>query len=156
MIRESSAARFVPRCSCLATRVLTDTLRRIHTPRSYSGEWAMPPIDEPMLLAGTLDLLVLRTLTWGPRHGYAVAQWINQTSRATIEVEDRALYLSLHRLEERGFVESTWALSENNRRARFYQLTLAGRRQLTAKEHAFARYVDAVFEILTGPERAAP
>ncbi len=108
----------------------------------------MARIDEPMLLAGTLDLLVLRTLTWGARHGYGVAQWINETSRDTIEVEDRALYLSLHRLEDRGFVESEWALSENNRRAKFYALTPAGRRQLRLKERAFTRYVEAVFHIL--------
>jgi len=86
--------------------------------------------DEPMLLAGTLDLLVLRTLIWGPRHGYAIARWINESSRDAIQVEDRALYLSLHRLDERGFVVSEWALSENNRRAKFYELTKAGQRRL--------------------------
>jgi transcriptional regulator len=101
-----------------------------------------------MLLAGTLDLLVLRALTWGPRHGYAVAKWINETSREAIAVEDRALYLSLHRLEDRGFIESEWALSENNRRAKFYELTAAGRRRLQAHQQEFGRYVDAVFLIL--------
>ncbi len=90
----------------------------------------MSRIDEPMLLAGTLDLLVLRALTWGPRHGYAVAKWISETSREAIAVEDRALYLSLHRLEDRGFVESAWAQSENNRRAKYYELTAAGRKRL--------------------------
>jgi transcriptional regulator len=89
-----------------------------------------------MLLAGTLDLLVLRTLIWGPRHGYAIARWINESSRDAIQVEDRALYLSLHRLDERGFVVSEWALSENNRRAKFYELTAEGRRQLRIKERA--------------------
>ena len=103
---------------------------------------------EPMLLAGTLDLLVLRTLTWGPRHGYAVARWIKETSGETIEVEDRALYLALHRLEERGYIESEWGLSEANRRAKYYQLTTAGRRQLRTSEASFTRYVDAVFKIL--------
>jgi len=112
----------------------------------------MSRIEEPMLLAGTLDLLVLRTLTWGPRHGYAIARWINETSREAIQVEDRALYLSLHRLEDRGFVESEWALSENNRRAKFYELTAEGRRQLRIKERAFTHYVGAVFEILKAPE----
>jgi PadR family transcriptional regulator, regulatory protein PadR len=111
--------------------------------------------NEPMLLAGTLDLLVLRTLVWGPRHGYAVAKWIHETSRETIEVEDRALYLSLHRLEDRGFVESEWAHSENNRRAKYYQLTSAGRRQLRAEERAFSRYVDAVFLILRAEDDRA-
>jgi PadR family transcriptional regulator len=103
---------------------------------------------EPMLLAGTLDLLVLRTLAWGPRHGYAVARWIKDTSDETIEVEDRALYLALHRLEERGFIESEWGLSDANRRAKYYQLTTAGRRQLRSSEASFTRYVDAVFKIL--------
>jgi transcriptional regulator len=115
----------------------------------------MPMIDEPMLLAGTLDLLVLRTLTWAPRHGYAIARWIKDTSEETIEVEDRALYLALHRLEDRGFVESEWALSENNRRAKYYQLTPAGRRQLRAREAMFTRYVDAVFKILHAREGGA-
>jgi len=108
-------------------------------------------VDEPMLLAGTLDLLVLRTLTWGPRHGYAIARWINETSRAAIQVEDRALYLSLHRLDERGFVVSEWALSENNRRAKYYELTAEGRRQLRIKERAFTNYVDAVLRLLKAP-----
>ena len=103
---------------------------------------------EPMLLAGTLDLLVLRTLAWGPRHGYAVARWIKDTSDETIEVEDRALYLALHRLEERGYVESEWGISDANRRAKYYQLTAAGRRQLRTSEASFTRYVDAVFKIL--------
>jgi PadR family transcriptional regulator PadR len=115
----------------------------------------MPRLDEPMLLAGTLDLLVLRALAWGPRHGYAVARWIHETSKEAIEVEDRALYLSLHRLEDRGFVESEWAYSENNRRAKFYELTAAGRRQLKTQERAFGRYVEAVFLILGAEEEPA-
>lgn len=108
----------------------------------------MPTITEPMLLQGTLDLLVLRTLTWGPRHGYAAARWIRETSDDVILVEDRALYLALHRLEEAGLIESEWGLSENNRRARYYQLTAAGRRQLQSKAANWTRYVEAVFRIL--------
>jgi PadR family transcriptional regulator PadR len=103
---------------------------------------------EPMLLQGTLDLLVLRTLAWGPKHGYAVARWIRETSQDVILVEDRALYLALHRLEEGGLVESEWGLSDNNRRARYYQLTAAGKRQLQSKEVSWTRYVEAVFRIL--------
>jgi transcriptional regulator len=112
----------------------------------------MSRIEEPMLLAGTLDLLVLRALAWGPRHGYAVAKWISETSREAIAVEDRALYLSLHRLEDRGFVESVWAQSENNRRAKYYELTADGRKQLKVRERDFGRYVEAVFLILQSPE----
>ncbi len=82
------------------------------------------------LLKGTLDVLVLKTLSWGPRHGYAIARWIRDTSDAAITVEDRALYLALHRLESDGLVEAEWGLSENNRKAKYYALTRAGRRQL--------------------------
>jgi PadR family transcriptional regulator PadR len=104
--------------------------------------------DDLGLLNGTLDLLVLRALAWGPRHGFSVARWIRTTSDESILVEDRALYLALHRLEERGLVESEWGVSENNRRARFYQLTRAGKKQLQAREAHWSRYVEAVFKIL--------
>ena len=104
--------------------------------------------DEPMLLQGTLDLLVLKTLMWGPRHGYAVARWIRETSDEVILVEDRALYLALHRLEAGELVASEWGLSENNRKAKYYRLTPAGRRQLQAKAASWTRYVGAVYRIL--------
>ena len=107
---------------------------------------------EPMLLQGTLDLLVLRTLAWGPRHGYAVARWIRETSDDVILVEDRALYLALHRLEASRLVASEWGLSDNNRKAKFYQLTAAGRRQLQSKTARWTRYVDAVQRILRATE----
>lgn len=107
--------------------------------------------DELGLVNGTLDLLVLRTLAWGPRHGFAVARWIRETSDEAILVEDRALYLALHRLEERRLVESEWGLSENNRRARFYRLTSAGQRQLRTREAHWERYVVAVSKILSAP-----
>lgn len=100
------------------------------------------------LLQGTLDTLVLKTLSWGPRHGYAVARWIKETSDGTIQVEDRALYVALHRLEERGWVEASWGLSENNRKAKYYELTPAGRRQLRRKADDFSTYAHAVFKIL--------
>ena len=100
------------------------------------------------LLQGTLDTLVLKTLSWGPRHGYAVARWIKDTSDGTLLVEDRALYVALHRLEERGWVESQWGQSENNRKARYYELTAAGRRQLATKATEFRTYAHAVFKIL--------
>jgi transcriptional regulator len=100
------------------------------------------------LLQGTLDTLVLKTLSWGPRHGYAVAQWIKEASEGTINVEDRALYVALHRLEERRLVESKWGLSENNRKAKYYQLTAAGRGQLRQKSADWTTYANAVFKIL--------
>ncbi len=100
------------------------------------------------ILQGTLDTLVLKTLSWGPRHGYAVARWIKDTSDAAINVEDRALYVALHRLEERGWVESEWGLSESNRKAKYYHLTAAGRHQLKQKTADWTTYANAVFKIL--------
>jgi PadR family transcriptional regulator, regulatory protein PadR len=100
------------------------------------------------LLQGTLDVLVLKTLSWGPRHGYAIARWIRETSADELNVEDRALYVSLHRLEERGWVEAEWGVSENNRRAKYYQLTAVGRRQLQQKAAVWTRYAEAVFRVL--------
>ena len=100
------------------------------------------------LLQGTLDTLVLKTLSWGPRHGYAVARWIKETSDGAIEVEDRALYAALHRLEERGWVESVWGVSDNNRKAKYYELTAAGRRQLRVKAADFTVYAGAMLKIL--------
>jgi PadR family transcriptional regulator, regulatory protein PadR len=107
----------------------------------------MPP--QPMdLLQGTLDVLVLRTLAWGSMHGYAVSRWIHQRTDGVLEIEDAPLYKALHRLEGAGFVSAEWGLSENNRRARYYSLTPAGRRRLKAEESAWRRYAEAVFKVL--------
>ncbi|HXY29842.1 MAG TPA: PadR family transcriptional regulator [Gemmatimonadaceae bacterium] len=100
------------------------------------------------LLQGTLDVLVLKALVWGQRHGYAVAGWIKQTSDQALTVEDRALYVSLHRLEDRGLVESEWGLSDNNRKAKYYRLTAKGRQHLRAQTARWTRYADAVFKVL--------
>ena len=107
------------------------------------------------LLQGTLDTLVLKTLAWGPRHGYAVARWIKETSDGALQVEDRALYVALHRLEERGWIVASWGLSENNRKAKYYELTTAGRRQLKHKAHEFTAYAQAVFKILHAAPEAS-
>ncbi len=106
------------------------------------------PRDELQLLQGTLDVLVLKTLSWGPRHGFQIAQWIKDTTDAELQVEDRALYVSLHRMEERGWLDSEWALTENNRKAKYYQLTPEGRKQLAVKTDTWARYAAAVFKVL--------
>jgi PadR family transcriptional regulator, regulatory protein PadR len=108
--------------------------------------------DELGLMNGTLDLLVMRALAGEARHGFAVARWIRDTSDEAILVEDRALYLALHRLEERGLVESEWGLSEANRRARFYQLTRAGRKHLASRQEHWSLYVAAVSKILRAPD----
>ncbi len=106
------------------------------------------PASDLDLLQGTLDVLVLKSLLFGPRHGYAVARWISDTSDAALTVEDRALYVALHRLEDRGWVSAEWGLSENNRRAKYYRLTAAGRRQLGAQTTRWTRYAEAVFKVL--------
>lgn len=104
--------------------------------------------DELKLLQGTLDLLVLKSLIFGPRHGYAVARWIRETSDAALQIEEGALYTSLHRMEKRGWIEAEWGVSENNRRAKYYGLTGSGRKQLAVSEKTWTRYAEAVFKIL--------
>ena len=106
---------------------------------------ATEPLD---LLQGTLDVLVLRTLAWGSMHGYAVSRWIHQRTDGVLEIEDAPLYKALLRLERAGCVAAEWGLSENNRRARYYSLTAAGRRQLKAEETAWRQYAAAVFKVL--------
>ena len=106
---------------------------------------AREPLD---LLQGTLDVLVLRTLTWGPMHGYAVSRWIRTRTEGVLEIEDAPLYKALHRLERDGHVKAIWGVSENNRRARFYELTAAGRKQLRTEEGAWRKYAQAVFKVL--------
>ncbi len=108
----------------------------------------MTAADDLDLLQGTLDVLVLRALLWGPSHGYAVARWIRGASGGELSVEDRALYVALHRLEDRGCVASEWGLSENNRKARYYRLTPAGRRLLRDESSRWARYAEAVSRVL--------
>jgi len=100
------------------------------------------------LMQGTLDLLVLKALTWGPMHGYAVARWVRETTDDDLRIEEGALYTALHRMEQRRWLASEWGQSDNNRRAKFYQLTAAGRRELRAQTAAFSRYATAVFKVL--------
>ena len=106
---------------------------------------ARDPID---LLHGTLDVLILKTLSWGPMHGYGVSRWIEQRTKGVLEIEDAALYKALHRLERSGAIEAQWGLSENNRRARYYELTSRGRQELRAETNTWRRYAAAVFNVL--------
>ena len=94
------------------------------------------------LLQGTLDVLILKTLSWEAMHGYAISRWIRQRTDAVLTVEDAALYQALHRLERKDLIESEWGLSENNRRAKYYQLTAAGRKQLRAEATEWRQYAD--------------
>ena len=105
------------------------------------------------LLRGTLDVLILKALSWGPRHGYAVAEWIKTVTDEALLVEEGPLYTALHRLERQGWLSSEWGYSENNRKAKYYQVTAAGRRQLRAEVSSWERYVRAVGKALAA---AAP
>ena len=100
------------------------------------------------MLQGTLDLLVLKTLSLGPMHGWGVSHRIQQFSRDVLQVNQGSLYPALHRLEHRGWITSEWGASENNRRAKFYRLTAAGRRQLDAERTEWRRFAGAVAEVL--------
>jgi PadR family transcriptional regulator, regulatory protein PadR len=107
------------------------------------------------LLKGTLDLLVLKTLSWTEMHGFGISSWLERQSDGTLAVDDSALYQSLHRLEERGLVSARWGLTENNRRARWYRLTSAGRKHLVAESEAWTRYARSVGSILALSARPA-
>ena len=96
------------------------------------------------LVRGTLDLLILKAVSWGPRHGYAVAEWIHHITERELLVEEGPLYTALHRLEKKGWLASEWGYSEANRRARFYRLSAAGRRQLRTEASLWDRYARAV------------
>lgn len=100
------------------------------------------------LLQGTLDVLVLQALSHEVRHGYGVAEWIRHTTDGTLEIEDGALYTSLHRMEKRGWLESSWGVSENNRRAKYYGLSEAGQRALAAATREWSTYAEAMAKVL--------
>jgi PadR family transcriptional regulator PadR len=106
---------------------------------------ASPDLD---VLRGTLDLLILRTLSWGPMHGLAVLRRIEDRTHGALQIEDGALYPALHRLEQKGWLESDWGYTDAGRHARFYRLTAAGRRHLTAELSRWDRYTKAVSLVL--------
>lgn len=105
-------------------------------------------LNEGDLIAGTLDLLVLKALSLGPRHGYSIGRWIAENTGSTLEVEEGALYPALHRMERRGWLESRWGRTELGRRAKFYGITRKGRRQLAAQIRRWDEYSRAVSTIL--------
>lgn len=100
------------------------------------------------MLQGTLDVLVLKTLSWGPRHGYAIAKWLEATTDDTLVIEEGSLYPALYRMERRGWIEADWGLSELNRRAKLYALTPLGRARLKQEVLAWRRYSAAVGKVL--------
>jgi transcriptional regulator len=100
------------------------------------------------LLRGTLDLLVLKTLSWGPMHGLAVLRWIERATRDELQIEEGALYPALHRMEDKGWLESEWGYTERGRKAKFYRLSAAGRKQLAAELSKWSRYSTVVELVL--------
>jgi transcriptional regulator len=100
------------------------------------------------LVQGTLDLLILKAVAWEPMHGYAIGRWIARATQDDLQIEEGALYTSLHRMEKRGWIVGEWGLSENNRKARYYRLTTVGRRQLATKTATWTRYAGAVSRVL--------
>jgi PadR family transcriptional regulator len=96
------------------------------------------------LLQGTLDLLILQTLRWGPQHGYGISQAIRSGSKDVLQVETGSLYPALHRLEKRGWVQAEWKTSENKQRAKYYSLTAVGKKQLVLEESRWSQIVEAV------------
>ena len=110
---------------------------------------------EHELLLGTLDMLVLQTLVMGPAHGHTIAHVIEHTSEDVLQIEQGSLYPALHRLEDRGWVSSYWGASENNRKARFYRLTAAGRKQLRVETHRWSAMVEAIGRVM-GHARSVP
>jgi transcriptional regulator len=111
--------------------------------------------DNLNLLKGTVDLLILKALDGGPRHGYAVAEWIGGVTDGTLLMEEGTLYPALHRLERKRLIEAEWGVSENNRRAKFYRLTTAGRGRLDADARDWARYAAAVGQALAAEGEGA-
>jgi PadR family transcriptional regulator, regulatory protein PadR len=106
---------------------------------------AGPPID---LVQGSLDIIVLKTLSWQPMHGFGIARWIQQTTDDVLQVEEGSLYPSLYRMENKGWVKSDWRITENNRRAKYYRLTAAGRRQLADQTASWETFVRAMAKVL--------
>ena len=115
----------------------------------------MSPTADPLaLVKGTLDVLVLKALSWGSMHGFEITTWLEDSSGGALDVDDSALYHALHRMEERGLIAAEWGLTDNNRRARYYKLTAAGRAHLRAEGARVVRYAEAVTSVLGATSRA--
>ena len=106
------------------------------------------PTSNLDLLRGTFDLILLRTLSWGPMHGLGMLRWIENTTQNSLQIEEGSLYPALHRLEQKGWLDAEWGMTENNRKAKYYQLTKPGRKQLATELGRWARYTKAVAQII--------
>jgi PadR family transcriptional regulator PadR len=106
-------------------------------------------MDQPVdFLRGTLDLIILKTLSWGPTHGYGIARWIEHCTEETLQVEEGTLYPALYRLEERGWIVAEWGMTEHKRRAKFYRLSTEGKKQLRASQKYWSRFAGAVTRLM--------
>ena len=113
-------------------------------------------MSEPLpLIKGTIDILVLKALSWMPMHGFEITEWVEARSGGALDVRDSALYQALHRMEERGFVAAEWGVTENNQRARYYKLTKTGRAHLAAETAQWVRYASTVTDIVTSSPKPA-
>ena len=111
--------------------------------------------DSLPVVKGTLDILVLRALSWTPMHSFEVVSWLEQHSAGGLEIDDKAVYQSLHRMEQRGLIAASWGVTQNNRRARYYEPTVAGLAQLREETERWLRYANTVSGLLTtAPGRA--
>jgi PadR family transcriptional regulator, regulatory protein PadR len=112
------------------------------------GHAKLMPKQPLPLLQGTLDALILKTLSRGPRHGYAIARWLEEATDDALQIEEGSLYPALYRMERRGWIEAEWGISELNRKAKFYRLTAAGRAQLTTETEQWESFTAAVSKVL--------
>jgi PadR family transcriptional regulator PadR len=108
------------------------------------------------LIRGTLDLLILKTLSWGPMHGLAVLRWIEQTTRDQLQIEEGALYPALHRMEQKGWLAADWGYTEAGRKAKFYRLSAAGRRQLASELTRWSQYASVVDLVISAQRADTP
>ncbi len=103
------------------------------------------------LMQGTLDMLLLKALSWGPMHGFGIVRWLESSTSGALQVDEGSLYPALHRMTERGWLTAQWGVSANNRRAKYYTITPAGRKQLRAESASWGRFIDAVAEVMRAP-----
>ena len=106
------------------------------------------PSTDLDLIQGTLDVMILKSLSWGPMHGFAIAKWIRLTTEEVLQIDDGALYPALHRMEFRGLIDADWDLTENKRRAKYYRLTTKGKQQLRTRASSWDRYSSAVSKVI--------
>ena len=105
------------------------------------------------VIQGTLEFLILRTVAWGPQHGFGIAKWIKTVTDGRLEIDDGALYPALHRMEHKRWISAEWGVTESGRRARYYELTKTGRKALQRQSESWSQYVDAVRQIMTASAR---